>query len=265
MSLNITNIETCDRTWNPFTGCLGPVEAGIWGPNALGRCPFCYAHRLARGRLRQRYLSQPHPLAGDSTDPFAPRFWRELLTDPLTRHKPTKIFVVNMGDFCGWWVPRPFQEEVLDVERRTPQHTYQHFTKFGQELAKLNPWPRNAWVGISVSNQQMADAALRHLDKVNARVKFLSIEPMLGPIRLPKDPPINWLIVGAQTGPQLDTHYFGSPTDPPPETVRQWVYNLYASLIPADIPIYMKKNLQMPYQLQNWPETEKKGVVNHAN
>lgn len=240
--MNKTNIEWTDFTWNPITGCLGPKGDGI-------RCPYCYAHRLARGRLKPLYLSHRFPLNDDVWDPFAPRFWRNRLEEPLERKKPAKLFVADMGDLFGEWVPNITLDLIFDVIRRCPQHTFQVLTKWPQRLHEFNPWPRNVCVGATATYEQMALRAISFLNLVDAPVRFLSIEPLLGPMPDLCLDRIDQIIIGAQTG--------SHPTRP----LDTWVQDVIEQAFIAGVPVFLKDNLQWPYKRQDWPRNTINGHI----
>jgi protein gp37 len=228
-----TKIEWTDRSWNPVTGCLGPRGDGL-------RCSYCYARRLAMGRLKPRYLANRHVLDGLDVDPFAPRYWPARMDEPRSLRKPSRIFVVDMGDLFGPWVPDRIIEEILAVVRSCDRHTFQFLTKWPDRLARWNPWPENCWVGATVTNDEEACKTIRHLCWVDAPVRYWSAEPLLAPIRhLP--PWIRWLIVGAQTGPGA------KPVD------REAVQLLIDMADARAIPVFLKDNLHWPEKRQEWP------------
>ena len=167
--MNKTAIEWTDLTWNPVTGC----KHG---------CSYCYARRIY-----QRF--------GRS---FEPEFHPERMEQPLKKRKPSKIFVCSVADLFGDWVPQRWINQVLDVVRKCPQHTFQFLTKDPRRLPDQY-WPENAWVGVTATNQKAWDRATRYLPKVNA-LTFISVEPVLDPIEVGNWMP-DWLIIGAQTGP----------------------------------------------------------------
>ena len=196
--MSISKIEWTDATWNPVTGCYGPS-----GSAAHPRiCGYCYAYRMAR-RLQGRYGYPPAP------DFFKPTLHPDRMEQPLRWRKPRMVFVCSMADLFGAWVPDTWIEQVLEVVRATPQHTYQFLTKWPQRLARWNPFPTNAWVGASATNIQMLVNTIAELTKIEASVRFISAEPWLGrrtdSVRMKM---IDWLIIGQQTGPgakKIDT------------------------------------------------------------
>ena len=240
--MNKTNIDWTDFTWNPITGCLGPKGDGI-------RCPYCYAHRLAWTRLHQHYTDHRFPLAGNVFDPFAPRFWRDRLEEPLERKKPAKIFVADMGDLFGEWVPEVTLNLIFDVIRRCPQHTFQVLTKWPQRLHERNPWPPNVCVGATATDEEMAHKAISFLNLVDAPVRFLSLEPLLGPMENLCLDRIDWVIIGGQTGPGArDANLFS-------------VHKIAKEAHQAGVPVFLKDNLKMPVELKEWPRNTINGHI----
>jgi protein gp37 len=178
-------IEWTDSTWNPVTGCT-KISPG---------CKNCYAHRMARrlhamGQARYR-------------NNFAVTLQPDVLEQPLRWSHPRKIFVNSMSDLFHPDVPLDFISRVFDVMGQADWHTFQILTKRSERLAQLAnklPWNPNIWMGVSVEN---ADYTFRinDLRRAPAAVRFLSVEPLLGPIpRLPLQG-IHWVIVGGESGP----------------------------------------------------------------
>lgn len=125
------------------------------------------------------------------------------LNDPMTWKKPRVVFVNSMSDLFHDEVPLQFIRRVFDVMRRCPQHTFQVLTKRSQRLAQIAgelPWLANIWIGVSVEDQRVANRVL-DLQRVPAGVRFLSCEPLIGPLsKLPLNG-IHWVIVGGESGP----------------------------------------------------------------
>lgn len=180
-----TRIEWTEQTWNPTTGC-SKISPG---------CKNCYAETMAR---RLKAMGAPGYDNG-----FELSLLPERLDQPLQRKKPTIYFVNSMSDLFHEGVPTEFIDKVFSVIERTPWHTYQILTKrawrlpeyFGQ--AKLPP---NVWLGVSVEDRKYGVPRIAELQKVNAAVRFLSVEPLLedlGPLDLAG---IHWVIVGGESG-----------------------------------------------------------------
>jgi len=246
--MNHTNIEwvknpdgTQGYTWNPTTGCLNG-------------CPYCYAKRLAEGRLKPLYLANKNvaPLVEgwyhdfgkegyvDSRydAPFYPRFWPERLKEPYLVKKPRGIFTVDMGELFGDWIPQEWQDNIFHVIQKNPQHRFYLLTKQPQNLSKFSPFPENCWVGVTATDIEMADAALNILVyKVDATIKYLSFEPLLGSIGnsldgfLGSNGGVNWVIIGAQT----------KPYKPP---IIEWVEEIVQACDKTGIPVFLKDNLR---------------------
>ena len=179
-----TAIEWTDATWNPVRGCT-KISPG---------CKFCYAETFAR-----RFEGVPgHPYEAG----FALRVVPEKLEEPLRWRRPRRVFVNSMSDLFHQRVPREYIQQVFDVMARSERHTFQLLTKRVDRVARLAdslPWPRNVWMGVSVETDRYAARAAA-LASIPAAVRFVSAEPLLGPITsLPLDG-IHWVIVGGESG-----------------------------------------------------------------
>ena len=180
-----SGIEWTESTWNPLTGCT-KISPG---------CKHCYAERMAR---RLQAMGQPNYANG-----FRLSLHEHALEAPLSWKKPQMIFVNSMSDLFHRDVPLAFIQKVLDVTRRASWHTFQILTKRSERLAALDPeidWPANVWMGVSVESQAYT-WRIDHLCQTRARLKFLSLEPLLGPIPQLDVREINWVIVGGESGP----------------------------------------------------------------
>jgi protein gp37 len=179
-------IEWTDATWTPVTGCT-KISPG---------CKFCYAQRMAN-RLyamgNRRYLNN-----------FNTTLHEDLLEVPLTWRGARRVFVNSMSDLFHSHVPDEFIFRVFETMQAAHWHTFQVLTKRSDRLATMArrlPWPRNVWMGVSVENSEYCYRAA-DLSTVPAAVRFLSVEPLLGPIsRLPLRR-IDWVIVGGESGPR---------------------------------------------------------------
>jgi protein gp37 len=195
-----TTIEWTDATWNPVTGCT-KVSAG---------CDNCYAHALAHGRLQKPYLSQLPVIQTEENlaDPFAVRLWRERLSQPGRWRAPCMIFVNSMSDLFHADIPDDYVREVFEVMLEVDRHVYQVLTKrpsralrFFNQNQDLFPGgliPGHIWMGTSVENQDVI-YRVRQLRQVPAEIRFLSCEPLLGPLDLDLDG-LHWVIVGGESG-----------------------------------------------------------------
>lgn len=187
-------IEWTEATWNPVTGC-DRVSAG---------CEHCYAMTLAK-RLKAMG-SAKYQIDGDprtSGPGFGITIHPQALDEPRRWRNPRTVFVNSMSDLFHARVPLEFIRDVFDVCHDTPQHTYQVLTKRSLRLRRVADkldWPANLWMGVSVEN----GAALKrvdHLRQVPAAVRFLSCEPLLGPLDGIKLDGIRWVIAGGESGP----------------------------------------------------------------
>jgi len=180
-------IEWTDATWNPVTGC-SKVSPG---------CKNCYAERLA---ARLEAMGNPRYRNG-----FEVTLHPDQLTLPLRWKGPRKIFVNSMSDLFHEAIPDDFIKQVFDVMAKADWHVFQILTKRAKRLEALAaqlPWPENIWQGVSVESEEYT-WRIHHLQEVPAAVRFISVEPLLGPIsRLPLKG-INWVIVGGESGPRF--------------------------------------------------------------
>lgn len=195
-----SQIEWTDATWNPTTGCT-KLTAG---------CDNCYAHSLAHGRLSEVYQRRLPVVDTDvnRSDPFAVRLWPERLEQPRKWKDPRMIFVNSMSDLFHVDVPDDFVRQIFEVMLRADWHTYQVLTKrptralrFFNLFPELFPSgfiPEHIWLGTSVENQEV-EYRVRHLRMVPANVRFLSCEPLLGPLEL-NLAGIHWVIAGGESG-----------------------------------------------------------------
>lgn len=182
-----STIEWTDATWNPVTGC-SKVSPG---------CKNCYAERLA---ARLEAMGNPRYRNG-----FEITLHPDQLTLPLRWKGPRKIFVNSMSDLFHEAIPDDFIKQVFDVMAKADWHVFQILTKRAKRLEALAaqlPWPENIWQGVSVESEEYT-WRIHHLQEVPAAVRFISVEPLLGPIsRLPLKG-INWVIVGGESGPRF--------------------------------------------------------------
>lgn len=188
-----TAIEWTESTWNPTTGC-DQTSPG---------CDNCYALTLAK---RLKAMGQPKYQNDGNERTSGPGFRLTVHPDTLDAPRkwtqPRRVFVNSMSDLFHPDVPLAFVRDVFDVMVDTPQHTYQVLTKRSKRLAAVAdqlPWPSNVWIGVSVETQKY-QFRLDHLRKVPAAVRFVSAEPLLGPVDLELDG-IHWVIAGGESGP----------------------------------------------------------------
>lgn len=180
-----SSIEWTQATWNPVTGCT-KISQG---------CKHCYAERMAK-RLQAmgnvRY-----------TNGFSVTLHHDLLDLPLRWHKPKLIFVNSMSDLFHPDVPFSFIQKVFATMVKASNHTFQILTKRparAAEVAHALPWPKNVWMGTSVESADVVHR-IASLQVIPAAVRFLSLEPLLGPIPDLPLTGIHWVIVGGESGP----------------------------------------------------------------
>ncbi|WP_345610514.1 DUF5131 family protein [Pseudonocardia adelaidensis] len=217
-----SRIEWTEVTWNPSTGC-DRVSAG---------CDHCYALTLARrlkGMGSAKYQNDGDPRT--SGPGFGVTVHEETLTAPLRWRDPRVVFVNSMSDLFHARVPTEFVTRVFEVMAATPQHTYQVLTKRAmrlRRLASLLQWPENVWMGVSVENLGVAHR-VDELRQVPAAVRFLSCEPLLGPLDGLDLDGISWVIVGGESGPGA------RPMDP------AWPARLRDMCRAAGVPFFFKQ------------------------
>ena len=207
-----SSIEWTEATWNPVTGCT-QVSPG---------CAHCYAKTFA-----ERFRGVPgHPYEVGFDLMLRP----ERLEQPLQWKRPRLIFVNSMSDLFHEDVPEPYIRQVFDVMAQADWHTFQVLTKRSRRLAQLAPrlsWPDNVWTGVSVENQRWT-TRIDDLRQVPAQVRFLSCEPLLGPLQLDLDG-ISWVIVGGESGPRA------RPMKP------EWARAVRDQCLDADVPFFFKQ------------------------
>jgi protein gp37 len=178
-------IEWTEATWNPVTGC-DQVSPG---------CAHCYAKTFA-----ERWIGVPgHPYEQG----FALKMWPERLDQPLKWKRPRRIFVNSMSDLFHEDIPDEYIGEVFEVMEKADHHVFQVLTKRQDRLVDLAPelsWPSNVWMGVSIENRRFVHRA-DALREVPAAVRFISAEPLLGPLEGLDLDDINWLIAGGESGP----------------------------------------------------------------
>src|SRR3954468_11544790 len=179
-------IEWTEATWNPVTGC-DKVSPG---------CAHCYAETFA-----ERWRSVPgHPYEQG----FDLRLWPSRLDQPIRWKRPRTIFVNSMSDLFHERIPDDYVRRVFDVMGEAHWHTFQILTKRHERLAELAPflpWHPNVWMGVSIENRRFVQRA-DYLREVPAAVRFISAEPLLGPLDGLGLTDIDWLIAGGESGPR---------------------------------------------------------------
>lgn len=180
-----SSIEWTNATWNPVSGCT-KISTG---------CKNCYAYRMA---MRLKAMGQPNYRNG-----FKTTLHPHALEVPFRWRQPRMIFVNSMSDLFHKDVPLDFIKQVFDTMAGTPRHTYQILTKRSGRLRQVSeklPWPENVWMGVTVENIDYLHR-IEDLRRTDAAVKFISFEPLLGPIPDIDLTDIGWVIVGGESGP----------------------------------------------------------------
>ncbi len=213
IKVNIGNhkITWTDKTWNVTHGCT-PISIG---------CANCYAHTMAN---RQQHIGNKGYENG-----FAPTERPDRLDEPYHWRKPKLVFAVSMGDLFHEGISDGHILNAVAVMANTPQHRYQVLTKRPERLLKLNiTWPSNVWVGTTVEN----DSVMHRIDilkQVRAAVRWLSIEPLIGPLREFDHAGLDWMVVGGESGPR------SRPMD------ASWVRSIRDACLCSGTPFHFKQ------------------------
>lgn len=219
-----SKIEWTEKTWNPVTGCT-PVSEG---------CANCYAKRMAN-RLRGR---SGYP----EDEPFRVTLHRDRLNDPFSWHKPRRVFICSMGDLFHDDVPDDWIKEVLFPVYTIEDHMWMALTKRPHNALSFyqrHGLPENLWLGVSVENQARADERIPILLQIQASVRFVSVEPCLGPVDLrkwlpvqhhPDTPYLSWVICGGETGAGARV------------MESDWARSLREQCRAASVPFFFKKH-----------------------
>ncbi len=208
-----SSIEWTEATWNPVTGC-DKISPG---------CKFCYADRLAK---RLQKMGNPKYANG-----FDLTIQESALELPLRWKKPQTIFVNSMSDLFHEDIEEDFVQRVFDVMRRAYWHRFQVLTKRSERMADMSPsidWPKNVWMGVSVERQDYT-FRIDHLRSTGAYIKFLSLEPLLGPLSALDLTGIHWAIVGGESGP-------GSRP-----ILEEWVLEIRQECQRSGVPFFFKQ------------------------
>lgn len=206
-------IEWTESTWNPLTGCT-KISPG---------CTNCYAERMAR---RLRAMGQPNYVNG-----FKLTMHENALEMPLCWKKPQRIFVNSMSDLFHEDVPDTFIFEVFKIMYEASWHHFQVLTKRSRRLREISPylpWASNIWMGVSVENSNY-EYRIEHLGQTGATIKFLSLEPLLGPVGNLPLKEIDWVIVGGESGPKA------RPIN------EEWVIDIRDQCLQADVAFFFKQ------------------------
>ena len=208
-----SRIEWTESTWNPITGC-DKVSPG---------CEHCYAERMAR-RLKAMGVKKYR-------DGFKPTIHPDVLEAPAKWRKSQMIFVNSMSDLFHDDIQFEFVQQMFDVMERCPHHTFQVLTKRSKKLARFHkklPWPDHIWMGVTVEHKDYI-YRINDLRKTNAHVKFLSLEPLLGPLYNLDLSGIDWVVVGGESGPGA------RPMD------KEWAIDLCGQCEDQNVPFFFKQ------------------------
>ena len=272
--MNRTNIPwalnpdgTPGYTWNPLTGCLNG-------------CDYCYAQKLANGRLRKSYLANnwiaelwnkdivfdggvyEEVYTKHLKDPFYLRFWPEKVSEPHRLHKRKKkgVFVCSMSDLFGIGIPEKWTRQVLFSAQFNPKDRFYLLTKQPQNLTKFSPFPQNCYVGVTATDSESTFLAIANLNKIEAKVKYISFEPLLESICNPswelnrsRLSTIDWIIIGALTcsgGEIADLSYKYPDLMPTPYGKKwtlqpkiEWVKEIVEAADKARVKVFLKESL----------------------
>jgi protein gp37 len=211
--MGYSKIEWTEATWNPVTGCT-KISPG---------CKNCYAERMAK---RLSAMGQPNYANG-----FRLTLQPHMLELPLKWKKPQTIFVNSMSDLFHKSVPLEYVQRVFDVMKRAHWHNFQVLTKRAERLEQLSAsleWSTNVWMGVSVEDEKYV-SRIDHLRRTGAGVKFLSLEPLLGPLDHLDLTDIDWVIVGGESG-------FGARP-----MLVDWVKRIQRQCRVAKVPFFFKQ------------------------
>lgn len=208
-----SKIEWTETTWNPITGCT-KVSPG---------CKYCYAERMAK---RLQAMGKVHYLNG-----FQVAVHEDLFDYPLRVKSPRLIFVNSMSDLFHENISDEIILSLFDIMNRASWHTFQVLTKRPERMAKVSPsvnWADNIWAGVSVENEDYK-YRIDYLRSIGAKIKFLSLEPLLGPIPDIDLSTIDWVIVGGESGPK------SRKMEP------EWAIDIRDSCIKQNVPFFFKQ------------------------
>lgn len=208
-----SKIEWTESTWNPVSGCT-KISSG---------CNNCYAERMAK---RLKMMGQPNYANG-----FQVTLHKHVLEYPLRWKKPQTIFVNSMSDLFHKQVPDSFIFEIIDIMKQAEWHQFQILTKRSErlkELAKKINWPKNVWIGVSIENEKIK-YRIDDLRWIPAALRFVSLEPLLGPFESLDLKNIDWVIVGGESGPNARP------------MKKEWVIQIKEQCIKQNVPFFFKQ------------------------
>lgn len=208
-----SSIEWTEQTWNPVTGCT-KISPG---------CKFCYAERMAK---RLKYMGVENYANG-----FKITLHPHMLDRPLKWKKPSIIFVNSMSDLFHTEIPDDYIISVFKTMNEASWHTFQVLTKRPERVAEISKklkWTHNIWMGTSVENMKYKDR-IKYLARVRAKIRFLSLEPLLGPLPNLNLKKIHWVIVGGESGPKARP------------MKAEWVRDIHTQCKSAKVPFFFKQ------------------------
>jgi protein gp37 len=208
-----SSIEWTESTWNPVTGCT-KISIG---------CTNCYAERMA---WRLKAMGQKNYVDG-----FKLTIHPHALVFPLKWKKPQTIFVNSMSDLFHKDIPITFIRQMFDIMNQAHWHRFQVLTKRAERLARVVPylnWPDNVWLGVTVENSSYIKR-IDYLRNIPVAVRFLSLEPLLGPLPNIDLSHIDWVIVGGESGPRARS------------MDKEWVLDIQQQCCKANVPFFFKQ------------------------
>ena len=218
-----SSIEWTESTWNPVRGCTRVSEG----------CRFCYAERIA-ARFSGEGLAYEGFAKNTKTGPQWTREVRPvpaLLNEPLKWKKPRRIFVNSMSDLFHEKIELDYIQKVFAVMEKAHWHKFQILTKRASRLLEYStdlPWPDNVWMGVSVEDNRVLDR-IEELRETGAKIKFLSLEPLIGPLTDLNLSNIDWVIVGGESGPGAR------------EMKKEWVIDIRNQCAAEDVCFFFKQ------------------------
>jgi len=231
-----SSIEWTEETWNPTTGC-NKVSQG---------CKNCYAERMSR-RLKAMGVEK-------YKDEFEFRMHEETLYEPFKWSGSRLVFVNSMSDLFHEKATLEFIKKVFKVMRETPQHTYQLLTKRPERVLEFNnelDWQNNIWMGTSVERDDVKHR-IDLLRKCDAKVKFLSIEPLIGRIKNIDLTGIDWVIVGGESGPGARP------------LKKEWVTEIKSACDQSGVPFFFKQWGKPEFNVDDADPTKSKDHPHYA-
>jgi len=230
------DIEWAQWSWNPVTGCLH-------------NCSYCYARDIAN--MQRMVKTYPNG--------FAPSFRSNALNAPRNTKIPDEsktdarfknVFTCSMADLFGRWVPKEWIDAVMKSVRENNQWDFLFLTKFPQRLSEVDI-PENAWMGTTVDLQARVHNAEKAFEKVNCKIKWLSVEPMIEPLKFTRLDLFDWVVIGGASVAEGTKNDNGENQkwEPPFE----WIYDLVTQCREAGTKIYMKSNLGIANRILELP------------